>query len=220
MANTSNFDDSIPTAQVESPSRLRIASTRAQMDGATAQPPLRPQRKVRPCGQCHGALVHISRNSFLQFLVSWFGFYPYLCEHCVLRVFRSNYRQLMTSICLAFLVLSTLAMGVIYALRPRQAVNPLSFLDNMPGLSSKIANVNPATGQAALTNEDILEFASANMSPTFLLAVIRQQENRLRIDAKSLTVLKRGGVTEDVLLAMIDAAEIPRARESSNRASR
>src|ERR1700722_12612608 len=101
MDSSSKFDDSIPTAQVESPSRLRIASTRVQMDGATAQASLRPQRKVRPCGQCHGALVHISRNSFLQFLVSWFGFYPYLCEHCVLRVFRSNYRQLMTSICLA-----------------------------------------------------------------------------------------------------------------------
>jgi hypothetical protein len=222
MVSTSKFDDSIavPTANSESPGRLRIASTRVSKDGAASGTFRRRQRPIRPCGQCHGALVHISRNSFWQFLVSCFGFYPYLCEHCAVRVFRSNYKQLVASVCLAFLLLSGLAMGVSYAYRPRQPINPLSFLDSMPALSSKPAKINSVTGRSALTNEDIMEFAGAKMSPDFLLTVIRQQENHFRTDAKSLTALKRAGVTEDVLLAMIQAAETPRAREDSTRANR
>jgi hypothetical protein len=190
------------------------------MDGAATGAFLRRQRVVRPCGQCHGALAHISRNSFCQFLVSCFGFYPYLCEHCVLRVFRLNYKQLVTSVCLTFLLLSGIAMGVSYAHRPHRPINPLNFLDEMPAFSSKPAKINSATGSSTLTNEDIMEFAGAKMSPDFLLTVIRQQENQFRIDAKSLTALKRAGVTEDVLLAMIQAAETRRAREDSIRASR
>jgi hypothetical protein len=221
MVSTSKADDTIPvpTAKAESPSRLRIASTRVPRDDAGPEAPLRRHRVVRPCGQCHGPLVHISRNSSWQFFVSCFGFYPYLCERCVLRVSRPNYRQLVTSACLTCLLLSGLAMGVSYANRPRQPINPLSFLDELPGLSSKTAKVNSATGRSVLTNEDIMEFAGAKMSPDFLLAVIRQQENHFQTDAKSLTALKRAGVTEDVLLAMIQAAETPRAQEGSNRAS-
>src|SRR5580700_4990536 len=97
MVSASKSDDSIPVpiAKAASPSQPRITLT------ATAEAHLRRQ--------CNGVLVHISRDSFLQFPVSCFGFYPYLCEHCVLWVFRPYYKQFIASICLTIVVLSALA---------------------------------------------------------------------------------------------------------------
>jgi hypothetical protein len=54
------------------------------------------------------------------------------------------------------------------------------------------------------------------MTPSFVMTLIRQEDNRFQVDAKSLTVLKRDGVPEDVIIAMVQAAEASKERSDSS----
>lgn len=100
------------------------------------------------------------------------------------------------------------AMGVINVrLRRRQA----DFIPHIgPTLSSGRASgpaplsTPQAAGDSVLTNDDIAAMGQVQMPSIVVNKLIRTQGHHFRIDAKSLVALKKAGVTEDVILIMIE----------------
>jgi len=64
-----------------------------------------------------------------------------------------------------------------------------------------------ATIENILTNEDIAAFGRVQMPSSVVKKLIRSQRHNFLIDARALVVLKKAGVTEDVILAMIEVTE-------------
>jgi hypothetical protein len=197
--------------------RTAAASLEVEGEGFLTRPALKRYRRVRPCGLCNGKLVRVSRTTLPQFVVSCFGVYPYVCEHCGVRVFRANYKQLIAAICLAGVALVCFAIGLSYTgLAIRKVASLRKSPAEVAGVGSESTSARPATAPRALTNEDILELIRSNMTPSFVMTLIRQEDNRFQVDAKSLTALKRDGVPEDVIIAMVQAAEASKERSDSS----
>jgi len=209
--HVSNAAASPQTGKLATVSSLRsaIATLEAEEETPVAtQAPEHRHRQVRPCCNCKGRLIRISRTSLAQYMVSCFGVYPYVCEHCEVRVFRSNYKQLVAAICLRGLTLGLLVIGLTYAdLRIRKITNPWKSLVEVATFPPEPTRARASTPPRALTNDDIVEFIKSNMTPGFVMRVIQQEGSHFEVDATSLTALKRNGVPEDVIIAMIQEEE-------------
>jgi hypothetical protein len=88
---------STQTGKLGSASSLRSAAAPFEAEEET---PVKTEavkqrpRRVRSCRKCNGKLVRVSRTSLLQHIISCFGVYTHVGEHCEARAFRSNYKQL------------------------------------------------------------------------------------------------------------------------------
>jgi len=144
----------------------------------------------------------------LQYIISCFGVYPHVCEHCETHAFRSNYKQLVAAICLRVAMLGFLLIGLSYAdLRIRKVANPWESMKSIVAFHFEPVSARKAMALRALTNDDIVEFIKSNMTTSFVIRVIQQEGSHFQVDAKSLTALKRDGVPEDVIMCMIQAAK-------------
>ena len=58
-----------------------------------------------------------------------------------------------------------------------------------------------------LTNADILALINANLAHGLVIDKIRHEESRFDVDAASLITLKKAGVTDDIIDAMVQAVQ-------------
>jgi len=67
------------------------------------------------------------------------------------------------------------------------------------------------TNQAPLYNESIVKLVKAGFKEKTIIAIIQTRPNRFRLDPEQLIELKRGGVSENVILAMLsqDGSLVP-----------
>lgn len=64
-------------------------------------------------------------------------------------------------------------------------------------------SVQPQSPQGPLTNASIVKLVRAGFKEKTVIAIIRSRPNRFVLDPDKLIELKRGGVSEDIILAML-----------------
>lgn len=64
-------------------------------------------------------------------------------------------------------------------------------------------SVQPQSPQGPLTNASIMKLVRAGFKEKTVIAIIRSRPNRFVLDPDKLIELKRGGVSEDIILAML-----------------
>jgi len=74
----------------------------------------------------------------------------------------------------------------------------------------------PAEFAAKLTNRDILEMRAAGLSHGIIVAKIRAADCDFDTSPKTLAALKTAGISEDVILAMIERPSVPSSNTTSN----
>lgn len=161
---------------------------------------------MRPCPNCPtGRLKRIARTSFEDFLFSLAGFLPYRCDVCKRRALRADWGRVAFPCVIAVLGATNVRLLKRQAVFNRETAGPTFSSGRTSG------HAPPFTPQAAsdnlLTNEDIAIMGQVQMSGIVVNKLIRSQGHRFRIDAKSLVALKKAGVTEDVILTMIEVTQ-------------
>jgi hypothetical protein len=149
-------------------------------------------RPARTCGACHtGRLTRISRVSFTDHLLSHAGLLPYICGACKQRTLGVDLGR-MVSISLSLLVVVGLSA---YVIRMHRRYGPaLQTLARTPSVEN--------TGDP-LSNDDIARMGRVSIPSAVIQRLIYGRPHSFRIDSDSLIALKKDGVPDDVILAMV-----------------
>jgi hypothetical protein len=157
------------------------------------------------------------RETFFDFMLSCFAFYPFVCTSCHSRTIRTNGRQFLGAICMAamacsFVIIAGLYLKSAFAVQ-RYGKQFLAASDGKPASvepSARAVSRTPAVQvrrmPGILTNQDVMSMAKGGMSSTLVSSLIGRMEHKFTVDTDSLVELKRAGVPEDVILTMVDAS--------------
>ena len=162
----------------------------------------------RVCGVCaNGCLSRVSRVSFTDYLLSEVGLFPYVCNACRCRTLRADFgRVAFLSVCIVVM----LGMAG-YTLRVRHRYHPLA-----PAVQSAPSTLE--NSDDILSNEDIAGMGRVNIPSAVIERLIAGRPHHFRIDADSLIALKKDGVPDDVILAMVTVTlERPNTRQDAGR---
>jgi len=154
------------------------------------QAPARHLAKVcRLCGG--GRLNRIARKSLSDYLLSDAGFFPYVCDLCNRRSYRADQGRVASLFICMILIL---ALGG-YTLRLRRSYHPASRPEPRTPAVENTADI--------LSNEDIEKMGRVHIPSTVMERLIYSRPNSFRIDSDSLVALKKEGVPDEVILAIV-----------------
>ncbi len=178
--------------------------------------------KATQCGKCEeGWLQRVHRETFLEFVLSCFGFYPFICSNCFVRKYRLRPRQLLSAAGFTVLAASLLLFGTTYVrrqykLRQERVDSQAYRLDDTlpPAPASPPARGTASTGSAddgasagtLLNNQDVVRMVQSGMSTSVICSVVGRGENRFQVDDAGVEGLRNAGVPERVIDAMREAA--------------
>lgn len=178
----------------------------------------------KACAACSdGWMQRVHRETFSEFLLSCFGFYPFICSNCFVRSYRLRWRQLAGAACLGIVALGLMGVGVTflrsqYKQRQIREINQASRMDQSVAATSAVApkpSGAPATGSAddsttpvaeLLNNQDIVKMVQSGMTTTVICSLIERARTRFQLDDMSVKQLQWSGVPERVIAAMREAA--------------
>jgi cellobiose-specific phosphotransferase system component IIB len=147
------------------------------------------------------------RESLADYWLSCFGFYPVICENCRGRMFGLRLRKmaLVLSAGIAASALIGAGLGQIHRRGHERRIERAA-ADSSPSAAEYIeASAAAVAPQFAITNADIVELTQAGMTSKLICKLIHSTAHRFQIGPKSLVDLKRAGVSEDVMLAMLES---------------
>ncbi len=177
-------------------------------------------RTTAPCKSCsNGWLQRVHRESFSDFLLSAFGFYPFVCTTCFARRHRVKKGRLFGAACVALAATVLLGVGVRYIrgqykLREEREMSraledPLTdgtAAQPAGALARGGADESGPPSTELLENRDIVRMVQSGMSTSVVRSLIARAGNRFRLDPVSLKELKKAGVPESVISSMKEAA--------------
>jgi hypothetical protein len=163
---------------------------------------------MKNCQHCNrGEVTRVPRTTLEDFAYSMVGLYPYICKNCNFKCFRSRAKQVAVSVCYGLFVLGILGFSVSYTRSKRSVRRPPTAAAVKASLVK--AGAHAVTVRAdlnILTNQDVMELSKAGMSERSITRLVRTMPRRFDIDTESLVRLKRAGVSEDVILAVVECA--------------
>jgi hypothetical protein len=143
-----------------------------------------------------------------EFLLSGVGVYPFSCNVCGQRTFGSQTKQVL-AVLLVIAVISGIGAGG-WFITMRGLVRSGARIPRV--LAASVGEVAKPLPQQAkrfsnrriLTNKDILELNAANVSSPMLIDLLHKVDHDFQVDTPSLVELKKAGVPENVILAMVE----------------
>lgn len=152
------------------------------------------QPDAHMCQRCKRGRMHrVHRDRYLDFLLSQTGFDRTVCNHCNRRGLRLKRSRLA-----AFLALASLFFGGMVVLAANTSTMHPPFTEALP--------------RRQLTNQDVVDLAHSRMSGEFILDLIARIGTSFQIDSQAIIALRNAGVSEEVIIGMVDstiAAEKP-----------
>jgi hypothetical protein len=171
------------------------------------------------CMKCSDTeMVRHPRKTFLEFVISCVGCYPYICRTCFDRRFRLHLTHFAFTMAMLVAVTS-LATGTFFVNAARHlgpSAQP-QFSRTTDGLhrNGKAQNapvMTAPTTPAKLRNDDVAELVRAGLGRVVLLNLIRQSECEFQMNAAAIVALKKAGTPDDVISAMLDMSLLPQSR--------
>lgn len=173
------------------------------------------------CELCKKPVRRTGRTSFMDYVKSIIGIYPWRCTHCEKKLYRLQTEQfaLVASLCVVGLCVP--AVGVAWY-KSRHLGPPAKVAAPGPQIRVQIPGVTgPENGMSAPTpgdsaqgpviymssvlhNEDISEMAEAKMGGDVVVRLIRNSAHSFRVDPRSLIRLKKVGTPDEVIREMIE----------------
>ena len=176
--------------------------------------------RVHVCQNCFGGILsRVHRETFLEFVLSCFGSFPFICNNCRLRANRLKVRLFVGAVFACGITLSCLAVAVFHlhgkyvaqAKERKEAEiarrRTHSEDSNFPKVVAQ-RNVDSAgESQPSLTNQDVVTMARAGMSSTLIINLINRMDNKFVLDSPNLVELEKAHVPQNVILAMVGVAK-------------
>jgi hypothetical protein len=171
---------------------------------------------VSDCHRCAtGRLARVHRETFADFVVSLFGFYPYACDYCNQRSLRVKYAQFTGAAAICVLVCCLMGAGGFYlhsAYVARAKERAAAAVFTSQQFNAAESNLfqpvsNPPAQADILTNQDVIKMVKTGMSSTLINNLIGRMENKFVIDSRALVELKSAHVPENVILNMVGVAK-------------
>ncbi len=162
------------------------------------------------CELCKKLVGRTARTSFLDYVKSIIGIYPWRCTHCGKKLYRVHPEQfaLVASLCVVGLCVA--AVGVAWYKARHQDPRPRAVGVTGPeqGTSAPSGGGVPQGPviymSSILHNEDISEMAAAKMGGDVGVRLIRNSAHSFRVDPRSLIQLKKAGTPDEVIREMIE----------------
>jgi len=211
------MDDS--TEQIHQPQVSEIHTRRRSR--RRSHGPAEEWETVHVCKKCvGGTLSRVHRETFLEFVLSCFGSFPFICNNCHRRSNRLKMRLFLGAVTACGIALSFLAVAVFllhgeYVAQAKERKEAelsrqqraRSGDSNFPKVVLQ-RNVDPAEEpQPALTNQDVVMMVKGGMSSTLVINLINRMDNKFVMDSKTLVELEKAHVPQNVILAMVGVAK-------------
>jgi len=192
---------------------------------AHGRPRRRSHRRAEPvhiCKKCvGGTLSRVHRETFLEFIFSCFGCFPFICNNCHRRTNRLRVRLFLGAVSACCIALSFFAVGVfllhgeyVAQAKGRKEAEVArrrarSEDHNFPKVVLQL-NADPAEeSQLCLTNQDVVAMVRGGMSGTLIINLINRMDNKFVMDSRTLVELEKAHVPQNVILAMVGVAKGP-----------
>ncbi len=173
------------------------------------------------CELCKKLVGRTARTSFLDYVKSIIGIYPWRCTHCGKKLYRVHPEQfaLVASLCVVGLCVAAVGVAWYKARhqdpRPRAVAQGPPIRVHIPGVTGPKQGTSAPSGRGVprgpviymssiLHNEDISEMAAAKMGGDVGVRLIRNSAHSFRVDPRSLIQLKKVGTPDEVIREMIE----------------
>jgi hypothetical protein len=145
-------------------------------------------------------MIRLHRKTFSDYFLSWFGLFPFICDHCDRRALRLRPSRAVTGAALSLAAVCCLMLAVASVCGVIRRAQHASHLRDV---AREAGPVGPAA-PGVLTNRDVVQLVRGRLSDSALVALMKRMNHNFAVDSKSLADLKRAGVSEGVILSMVE----------------